>query len=252
MKQNINILDLLGKPTSLYEKFHEKTKIKTKMTLVPRKNWPKAWKEVIFKEYPRLDNIILPEPSSIDHITLAEVLGERKSSRVFSQSPLTLEELSTLLYYSAGLRENKRPWIANRFYPSGGGRYPLEVYLISLNSELPKAVYHYNLRSHSLELLIDLKKINIVEYFNYDFVSGASCIVVITACFRRTTIKYKDRGYRFCFMECGHLSQNFYLNSSALNIKCCAVAGFVENKLNKLLDIEGVTETVIQTIALGK
>ncbi len=62
MKQNINILDLLGKPTSLYEKFHEKTKIKTKMTLVPRKNWPKAWKEVIFKEYPRLDNIILPEP----------------------------------------------------------------------------------------------------------------------------------------------------------------------------------------------
>lgn len=254
MKKNITITlnNLLQKPTSLHEKFHNKTKLrKLPRSILNSKFWPKNWKTVYFKGYPRLDEIILPKPALSTKVSLKEALLKRKSTRIFSNKPLSINTLGALLFYCAGMKNNKSPFYG-RFYPSGGARYPLEVYIVSLNTGLPKAIYHYYLKNHSLEKLLTFKKINFSKYFiNQKLFSRAACIIIITAVFKRNTIKYGDRGYRLVLLEAGHLAQNFYLLSTALNVACCALDGYADNEVNKLLDIDGVTESVVYALALG-
>jgi SagB-type dehydrogenase family enzyme len=251
MNGNQTLKKLLGKPSTISEIFHQKTKQKRSRNQRVYKKVSEAWSRVIFKNYLRLEKIILPKPSPLKGVFLKDVFYKRQSERVFSSSPLPLEIISDLLFYSAGIKNTTPSMQRNRFYPSGGSRYPLETYLISQNSELPVGVYHYNVRFHSLEVLTLLDKFDCKKYFNQDFIAKAACIIVQTACFYRTTMKYRDRGYRLVLMEAGYLGQNIYLVSAALNLACCAIGGFIDDELNKLLDIDGVKESVINTTVVG-
>lgn len=242
---------LLKDPFYPWETFHEKTKWKKLLPPLDITKWPENWKTTIFKEYPRLDNIILPSAEDFAHPLLKDALLNRKSNRNFSDENITLEQLSTLLYYSAGLRENKPPWIGNRAYPSADGRYAIEVYVISLQSDLPIGIYHYNLRQHSLEVILPLEIFEYDAYFPQDWIKSASCVILFTAIFDRNTIKYGARGYRHILQEAGHLGQNFYLNAAALDIAICAIDGYADDSINNLLDVDGVKETIIYALAVG-
>jgi len=248
--KKINTAELLHLPSSLSQRFHQKTKLK-RVYDIDYKLWPKTWKKTYFKGYPRLEELLLPKPKLPQTVSLKDALLKRTSLRKFSKSPLTLTQLSSLLYYSAGMKNHVVPNTFNRFYPSAGARYPLEIYILSLNTELENGLYHYYVRSHSLEKLKTFQKLSFASYFAHDWIKKASCIVLITALFKRATVKYGDRGYRFALIETGHLGQNFYLNSTALNISCCGVGGFVDDKINDLLDIDGVTESVVYSLVLG-
>jgi SagB-type dehydrogenase family enzyme len=251
MKNKIEINKLLGKPASLSEKFHEKTKIK-KFGLAPEASatWPKEWKTVFFKGYSRLKEIRLPKPS-LPKLPLQKVLTLRRSSRDFKIRKISLNKLSSLLYFSAGLKDLSFNPDTKRFYPSAGARYPLEVYLINLQTPLPRGLYHYYLKNNSLEELFKFKKFDYKEYFNQQWLGRSSFIVIITSVFRRNTIKYGNRGYRHILIEAGHLGQNFYLGAASLNLYCCAIGGFVDDKLNKFLDIDGVEESVVYVLVFA-
>ena len=254
MKKIPIMQQLLGKPYLPYQKFHEKTKIKRFLPKLPKSEHPKSWKTVTFKQYPRLDKIVLPDPFPLTHVSLQDVLMERKTIRKFSRQPLPLDTISTLLYWSSGLRDTKPPWQGKRFYPSGGALYPLETYILSLNSDIPIGLYHYNLLSHSLEVLLQDKKIDIKTFFPYKtqpWLKKSSCFIITTACFKRNTTKYADHGYRQILMEMGHLAQNIYLLCTALEIALCPIGMFLDDKLNALLDLDSVEESAISVIAVG-
>ncbi|MCL4364040.1 SagB/ThcOx family dehydrogenase [Patescibacteria group bacterium] len=251
MKIKTDLNELLGKSFSLSEEFHQKTKLKKISDDHTFNKVPKEWKTVQFKSYPRFKELVLPKPKIIDP-SLKKILIERKSSRNFSRHPLSLEKLSGLLYYSAGLKTYKEPWLVNRFYPSAGSRYPLEVYLISLNSQLPMGLYHYYLKNHSLEKIQSFDRFKASNYFRPDWVEKSSVIIIITAVFKRNTIKYGDRGYRHILIEAGHLGQNLYLMASVFKLSCCAMGGYYDDRLNELIDIDGHSESVIYTLALGQ
>lgn len=248
---NQRIKKLLQIPTTPIEKFHELTKIKRWSPEPPQTKWPKSWTTVFFKEYPRFDKIFLPEPNLSKKITLESALFDRRSKREFSEEKLSLEKISNLLYYSAGIRYPTPNNIGNRFYPSPGGRYTLEVYVIALNSELPRGIYHYNIRNHSLEVLKEFSEFKKNFYINQDWAYQAGCLILVTSIFERNIIKYQTRGYRHIMQEAGHLGQNFYLVASALKLSICAIGGYVDDRLNKLLDINGAHETVIYPLAVG-
>lgn len=242
---------VLRKPYYSWEKFHEITKFKKWAPFPNLKDWPKSWTTTFFKDYPRMDKIVLPLPIGLGKMTLQSALINRFSNRNYSNEPLTLEEISNLLYFSGGLRNNTSPWVGNRTYPSPGGRYAIEIYLISINSELKKGVYHYNLRSHSLEQLLVLDTFDSDFYFNQEWVKDTSVLIFMTAIFERNTIKYGERGYRHVLEEAGHIGQNFYLTATSLNIGVCGIGGYVDEDLNKLLDVDGIKETVIYVLGLG-
>jgi hypothetical protein len=48
--------------------------------------------------------------------------------------------------------------------------------------------------------------------------------------------------------------KNIYLVSEALNLKCCALGGFriSDEQMERILDIDGVTESLVYTAVIGK
>jgi len=252
--------------------FHQQTKQKyEKGSEKPTdfSTWPKEWATIYFKEYPRLAKVLLPKPDPIRNeisngarkleSSLGEVLLKRKSEREFNGEPINLNDLSHLLFYSAGIIEKKEEdWNkTRRAYPSGGGRFPLEVYLFNLQAsdELKEGIYHYNVKEHSLEKLLEDNNLREQIYpaaVWQEMMQKAPLVLAISAVFDRNMMKYKNRGYRYVLFEAGHLGQNIYLAATALGLKCCALGGFGDDNLHQLLDVDGESEAVLYLLTLGR
>lgn len=250
MIKNGKIKKLLNMPPFAFEKFHRETKIKKFERSKNIRFWPEEWKTIYYKGYGRFEEIVLPKPK-LNKTFLKSSLVKRESARKFSDKPLSLVKLSTLLYYSAGIKKKNKD-SESRFYPSAGGRFPLEVYLISLNTDLTRGSYHYYVKNNSLEKLFDFKKKTLKIITDQKWVKNAGCLVIVTAIFKRNTVKYGERGYRHILVEAGHMAQNFYLISNALGLSICSVGGYMDDKVNNLIDLDGVSESVIYVIALGE
>ncbi len=244
---------LLGKPITLFAKFHSKTKIVSfpKPEVIAKKNKNGKEYKRLFKTYPRLEKVLLPEPLDISKFSLLEALNKRESTRNYSPEELSLDSISALLFYSGGINLSKGKRGSKYFYPSAGGRYPLEIYFISINSELIPGIYHYSIKSHALEKIGSRKHLLMEKSFGQEWVQKAHGLIIISAVFNRTTQKYGDRGYRAILQEVGFLGQLIYLLSAVLNIGCCAVAGFVDDRLNKMIDVDGVNESVVGVFSVG-
>lgn len=240
---------------TLSQQFNENTKIRSVAKQVPSSRWPITWKEVKFKAYPRLPAIKLPEPSLNPNHSLKESLYSRQSVRYYDKNPLTMREVSNLLYFSCGIRNPNITWTGNRFYPSAGARYPLEVYPIILNTVgLKTGIYHYYLKSHALEELLikpSIKK-EVLELFDAPWIKRSSMIIAISAVFYRNQVKYGERGYRHILAESGHICQNIYLLCPALGLGCCNSGGFPDDKLNSIIDLDGKLESIISVVFVGK
>lgn len=204
------------------------------------------------KLYSRLRNIYLPNfPSRKNN--LKDLLMKRSSYRNFSGKPVGLEQLSEILFYSAGL-VGKSEGKLRHPYPSAGGKYPIEIYpLVLYGDELKPGLYHYSPTEHALDILLTpLKKEDTSSiWMSQKWFRKASVILIMTAVYRRTTVKYGEKGLPFLYIEAGHIGQNIYLLAQGLGIGCCAIGQFKEKQLCELLDINPFEEYPIYYIALG-
>jgi len=215
--------------------------------------WPLEWKTIYYKAYPRMDQILLPKPIS-RKFDLYDSLLQRESTRDFSKVKVNFQDCADLLYYSAGIKGIlKKDLSEKRMYPSAGGRYPLEVYIFSLNTEgLKEGAYHYHLKTHSLEeILLGPIYDKTIQQFQQSWIRTTGLLIVVTAIFDRSEMKYGDRSYRHIMTEYGHMAQNLYLVGNSLGLGMCSIGGFCDDGLNEILDIDGVTESVIGAIAVG-
>lgn len=235
--------------------FHNRTKIKKFNTFNISVIKPKQerWGRVFYKAYPRFKQVVLPEPS-IQKYDLTKTLFQRESCRDFTETPLPRLLFSDLIYYSAGEKKFvTHDGSTKRFYPSAGARYPLEVYPIVLNVEgIDSAIYHYHVKTHSLEVILEKPFARrVFMQFHQSWIKKSASLMVFTAIFDRTEEKYGDRGYRHILTEYGHVAQNMYLMSTAIGIRCCSIGGFIDDGLNAVLDIDGISESVVGVIAVG-
>lgn len=232
--------------------FHQSSKTTAGSSQARRKRAraPAEWRTIYYKEYPRLPRIDLghDEPAS----ELFRVIKNRRSRRSFSRRPIPKAELSLLLKYSCGIAGKRR---IGRAQPSGGARFPIEVYPVVFRpgQNLDAGLYHYHVKSHCLEILRKqaFSDEEIDGLFSYPWVKDSALALVMTAVFWRNQIKYGQRGYRQILLEAGHIGQNVYLVAEALGLKCCALSGTRDEAIEKLLRIDGVTESVIYALAVG-
>lgn len=234
--------------------FHENTKLFF-VDKFKSKHYPLIWKKIHFKVYSRFEKVNLPSNFKRKS-ELEKILLKRRSRREFNGNAISIKKLSRLLYFSCGISNKDKNWDeSRRTYPSAGARYPLEVYIVVFNVENMKpGIYHYNVKEHTLELIKkgSFKRI-FIKITNYqNWIKNASVLILISAVFRRTTIKYKNRGYRYVLFEAGHMAQNFYLEAENLNLKCCAIGGFLDDEVNELLELDGVNECIIYILAVGE
>lgn len=215
--------------------------------------WPKEWSTIYYKSYPRVQKIALdrvkPEADYFD------VLERRHSHRVFDRRIVKKETLSQLLLFSFGILEKESMRFPSRAHPSGGGRFPIEIYPIIFlgNKEIPAGLYHYNVKEHALDVLWQrpFNTADVADLFVYEWIQNASLAIVMTGVFWRTKMKYGERGYRYVLLEAGHIGENVYLTAEALGLRCCAMGGMRDENIEKFLDIDGITESVIHSLILG-
>ena len=212
--------------------------------------WPAEWLTIEYKTYPRLPHVALRAgtPSAV----FFELARSRSSGRTFSGEPLSIADISTLLKYSCGIVSQGDG--LHRAYPSAGTRYPLEVYPLVLrgSTELPAGLYHYGVQDHGLDVLWqrDFTDEEIGSFFTYKWARRAAVVFLVTAVFERMQSKYGERGYRYVLIETGHLGQNMYLVSRAIGRNCCVI-GTHDEMVEKLIDIDGTTESLVYALALG-
>lgn len=250
------IKQIIEDSDSLAKKLYEETQIIELSNQIPSEDWPEEWKRMYFKSYPRMLQIKLEKPNKSSlRKTFASVLLRRQSDRNFRSGRITRDEISKLLYFSAGIKIMEKDWSnTTRIYPSAGARYPSEVYLVVLKSEgLGKGLYHYNVKMHALELLLkgNLKS-DLLKITKQRWMKNAGIVLIITSVLGRSEVKYDSRAFRFCLIEAGHIGQNIYLVSTALNLRCCAIGGFIDKKINSLLDLIDNNEFTSYLLAIGK
>ena len=141
-----------------------------------------------------------------------------------------------------------------RSVPSAGGLYPLELYA-SLHSvsEVPDGLYHYNVLDHALERLrAPLDPHMLAEaVIPAPFLVNANVLVFISAVFDRTLGKYGARGYRYILLEAGHAAQNLCLVAAERGLASLCVGGFMDARLNGLLELDPRLEATVYCVGLG-
>ncbi len=202
--------------------------------------------------------IELPAPLKVLTFPLGQALSSRRSVRNFCSSSLDLEQLATILHFAYGvsLENNKneapRPF---RMVPSGGELFPLEIFFHATQiTGLTPGIYHYNPTQHHICLTQEgdaTSKIN-MAMVQQGILKNVSLTVFISAIFERSIFKYGNRGYRFIFLESGHVAQNINLIAQALELGCLNIGGYFDRQVDDLLSFDGLTQSTIYIVAIGK
>jgi SagB-type dehydrogenase family enzyme len=213
----------------------------------------------IQKPYPKnadlIDLVVEEDWENIFNIPLTRAVKHRTSHRNYSDEPLSLEELSFLLWATQGIRlvEGNNTY---RNVPSAGCRRSMETYLAVFNIDgLEKGVYRYLPLSHRLirdfkENELEQKLINAT--FGQQF-SGLSTVTFVwTSIPNRMEWRYGPVSHKVIAMDAGHAAPNLYLACEAINSSTCAIAAYNQEYVDELLGLDGVDEFVIYLAPVGK
>ena len=192
----------------------------------------------------------------IGGIDLQGAMERRKSDRVFTKTPLTLEELSFLLWATQGIRERLDGGTALRTVPSAGARHALETYLCVLNVEgLEKGFYRYLPLEHQLllEFTDDQAGEEIIRAaFGQFFVGDGAVTFIWTTIPYRMEWRYDIAAHKVIALDAGHVCQNLYLACQAIGAGTCAIAAYDQEAMDQLLRLDGEDEFTVYLAPVGK
>ena len=179
----------------------------------------------------------LPEPVLDGDMSLEKALTLRRSIRQYTNEPLTLSELSQLLWSAQGITDSQ----GLRTAPSAGATYPLELYIMVNRVEgLHKGIYHYMVHDHQLAFLraTDMANDLARACLNQSMIAEGGAVLIFVADFERTTERYGERGVRFVYNEIGHASQNVYLQAAVLQLGTVVIGAYHDDEVEELLQLD--------------
>jgi SagB-type dehydrogenase family enzyme len=195
-----------------------------------------------------------PPPES----ALSRLIGLRQSCRAYLPREMPLDAVSPLAVSAYGALQLAEMADGSNYLrrsvPSAGGLFPLEVYLFAQRVQgLEDGLYHYDVRGHALELVRAGNRFAELEtvLYPYPFVREANLIFALAAVFKRTQKKYGPRGYRYILLEAGHSAQNICLAAAEQGLSSLCMGGFVDSRLNRILDLPPADEGVVYAVAAG-
>jgi SagB-type dehydrogenase family enzyme len=205
----------------------------------------------LFRTYPGAERTPLPGRDFALDRPLGESLRARASGRDFAAGRLPNELAGRLLHASAGVREPGE--IPRRPYPSAGGLYPVELHVAAQDVDgVPDGLHHYDPRAHELELRRPgrfgsaLAAVTIAQ----PMLAAAQLVILLTAVPERSTWKYGERGWRYAWLEAGHVAAHLCLVAEALDLAAVEVGGFYDDELSGLLALPA-GEVALLLVAVG-
>jgi SagB-type dehydrogenase family enzyme len=192
--------------------------------------------------------IKLPSPQLKGKVSLEETILRRRSVRRYRRDPLTLPQLSQILWSAQGITGTR----GFRAAPSAGATYPLEIFVVvgkqgviaseaeQAPEELQAGIYHYEADSHSLSLHkpADLRPDLARATLDQKFIIDAPVDIVICALYHRTSHRYGRRGERYVHIEVGHAGENIHLQAVALGLATVEVGAFHDEEVRKVLGVD--------------
>ena len=174
--------------------------------------------------------IDLPPPELDGPVPLNQAIHERRSAREFATDSVPTGLLGQLLWAGQGVTSAD----GRRASPSAGATYPLELYVITVDS-----VMHYLPARHRVEHrnTPDLRGRLQRAAFDQSHVGAAPAIIVIAADVQRTADKYGGRASDYVRQESGHAAQNILLEAGAYGLAAVPVGAFDPAETAELLGL---------------
>jgi len=187
---------------------------------------------------------------------VGEAISRRESVRHFQAAPLTLEELSALLWATQGVRHMLNPVSARRTVPSAGARHALETYLaVSRVEGLLAGLYRYLPFDGLLaQLAIDpqIGQRAAVACLGQRFVALAAVTFFWTTIPARMEWRYDLAAHKVIAIDAGHVGQNLYLACESLGLGTCAIAAYHQEACDQLLTVDGEEEFTLYIAPVGR
>ena len=196
--------------------------------------------------------ITLPSIKESGSIPVEKAINDRRSVRSYKKEPLTLQDLSQLLWAAQGITDKSR---VLRAAPSAGALYPLELYVVAGDvKDLEPGVYKYTIGKHELTKICDGDKRNqlMKAALSQSWVGSAPASIIICGIYERTSRKYgRQRAPQYVHIEVGAVAENVYLQGRALNIGTVFVGAFDDAQIQKIIEAQS-DEKPLAILPLGK
>ena len=236
--------------------FTEKTQLRYLGESDQDKGLPRPPPELGYDETKAVIDLPLPKDIDVKTIDLVKAIENRRSVRNYSEQPLTLDELSFLLWCTQGVKEVLDEVATLRTVPSAGARHAFETYLLVKRVQgLRPGLYRFLAVEHKLvEFSLDPSLAEKITEACLDqrFVKTSAVAFIWVAVPYRMVWRYGERGYRYLHIDVGHVCQNLYLAAEAIGSGVCAIAAFDDEAINDILGIDGKQQFVIYVATLGK
>jgi SagB-type dehydrogenase family enzyme len=214
----------------------------------------------IQKPYPEgagLIDLVSPAEFTLGRMALIDAIRGRESRRKYTEEPLSLEELSFLLWATQGVRELIRNGLVTlRTVPSGGGMHPFETYLLVNRVEgVEPGIYRYLAIEHKLyqEVAGKTRIERIGEICNEQHFVGEGAVVFVWAVRPyRTEYRYGEDSLKDILISVGHICQNLYLACESIGAGTCATVAYQQEPLDDLIGVDGDDEVVLYLAPVGK
>jgi SagB-type dehydrogenase family enzyme len=214
----------------------------------------------IEKPYPadavRTDLVRPGEWREIPRMDLTTAIRNRQSRRMYRKQPLTLEEVSFLLWATQGVRGEAAGGHAYRTVPSAGCRHALETYLAVFRVEgLDPGIYRYLPLSHQLLYEFSEERLSskmVEAAFGQSYPGNSALTFIWTAIPYRMEWRYGLAAHRVIAIDAGHVCQNLYLACETIGAGTCAIAAYDQEALDRLLRVDGEEEFAVYMASVGK
>jgi SagB-type dehydrogenase family enzyme len=212
------------------------------------------------KECPKDAEVIeLPKPdkSVLKKSDIFDCIGDRQSRRKYTDDPLTLEELSYLLWATQGIKKlMANGKVGLRTVPSGGCMHPFETYLAVNNVKgLKKGMYRYQPVDHKLVKLFTVpsmpRKLTKAS-LGQTYVGNCAVTFIWSAVPYKTEWRYSLEAKKIILQDSGHLCQNLYLACESIGCGTCAIGAYNQKLFDKLCQLDGKDEFVVYVAPVGK
>ena len=202
--------------------------------------------------------ILLPKDFSslIIDKDLTSAIRDRKSSRIYTQEEMSLQQLSYLLWATQGIKKLRgKKYATLRTVPCGGARHEFETYLLIRSvSDLAPGAYHYLPMEHALEFLHPVEDMDdsISETLcGQNWACKANVIFYWSMVPYRAEWRYGIYAHRIALIDMGHVGQNLYLAATGLGLGTCAIGAFFDPACNRIFELDGEEEYVVYTMPVG-
>ena len=203
------------------------------------------------------ERIPLPDPSALGYgkAPLLNTIEQRRSLRSYGETPLTLGELSYLLWCCQGVQKQGEKH-TYRAVPSAGARHAFETHVLVNRVEgLETGLYRYMALSGTLapvNLNEGIAESLTSACLGQGMVAGSAVTVYWAAEAERMVYRYGERGYRYLHLDAGHSCQNLYLAAESIGCGACGIAAFDDDQLNAVLGLDGVKQFAVYACTVGK